>query len=98
MKYAAEVTFKIGSENESSYEESFDTLQDAVDFIESKASGHMMVTAYINNRRVKVRYGKVIGSDGEPFCTGQVWHDLFADYDYPKITPVDEFMGGHNRD
>lgn len=88
MPYAAEITFHRSSPNEFTYEDKFATLADAVAFIEHHTSGMGSVTAYINNKPVQLKNCKVVDSDGEPFCTNQAWHDVFANFHYPAIRTV----------
>jgi len=63
----------------------FDTLDEAVDWLKTLSASWHMCRGWINNREVNVKSGAVLGNDGSAFCINQVWHDLFADRDYPKI-------------
>ena len=84
MSYNTEITFHQGSSREWTYEDSFATLQEAVDHINHQAAGNMC-RAWINNREVRIRSCLVVGNDGEPFCTNAAWHDTFAPAAYPRI-------------
>lgn len=77
-EYKTEVTYHLGSNRAFRHESIYSTLQEAVERIESEASGHTMLRAWINNKQVKVRNGKVLGEDNEPLCTNPAWHELFA--------------------
>ena len=59
MLYAAEITYNRGSEREFTWEENFSTGGEAVDWIEKCAAGGGSVSAWINNERLNIRYGKV---------------------------------------
>lgn len=85
MPYNIEVIFKQGSINEYNYDETFNRLEDAIRRIEVVCRGYTFYRAWINNKEVRVRNGYIIGNDGQPFCSNQKWHDLFAIKDYPKI-------------
>lgn len=85
--YNIEITFHQGSEREFSIEETYLELEMAVCMISHHSKGNTP-RAWINNREVRVKNGAVLGADGDPFCTNQVWHDLYAPNSYPKITPI----------
>lgn len=78
MAYSTEVTFHQGTDREFTYTDSLGTLFKAVEQIEAVSSGMGCCRAYINNREVQVRYGKVLGHDGEPLSTNPEWFKIFA--------------------
>lgn len=86
--YLAEITFDQGGDNESTHYEDCDTLDEAVRKIEWWACGMGIVRAWINDREVRIRYGAVIGSDGDRFCTSPMWHEAFAPKHYPRVLPL----------
>lgn len=83
--YDISITFHQGTSREFGWDETHPTLQDAVDRLNTWATGSMICRAWINNKEVKVRNGAVIGTDGAAFCTNQAWHDVYAPLSYPKI-------------
>lgn len=76
--YEAEITFDILSDDEFTWYATYSTLQGAVDYIQRESRGRGHVRAFINNVRVEVQNGYVLGDDGEPFCTNEAWHEIFA--------------------
>lgn len=88
--YIASITYDIGHENESGEDQTFETLQGAVDWLNAGAIFGHTVTAHINNKRVNVLNKRLVGKDGTPFCTNPVWHELNTDTfpDYPVVRPL----------
>lgn len=77
--YNTEIIFHLGSEREFTYHHDAATIQDAVRWLDHESQGMSMVVAYINNVRVTRRDGKGwCAEDGEPVCTNEKWHDVFA--------------------
>lgn len=58
--FTAEWTIHQGTDRETTYEDTFDTREEAVAWIERWSAGHMVSRAWINNKEVTVRGGKVI--------------------------------------
>lgn len=84
--YDIEITYHEGSNSEYGYDETYPTLQTAVDRLNHLAAGHAdFATVRINGKRIMTRSCKLVGYDGEAFCTNQEWHDRFASAEYPKI-------------
>lgn len=76
--YDAEITYHKGSDREITYDSSFESLEEAVCFIEHHAAGHMSVNAWINNKSVKVKNGLVMDSQGNRLSNNEAWHNIFA--------------------
>lgn len=83
--YEAEVTFNIYSEKEFTWEESFDDLQKAVDWIKHVCLGQSGIT-YINGTQVYPRAGVLFDSKGNEVCSNPAYHEIFAPYGV-KIPP-----------
>jgi methionyl-tRNA formyltransferase len=86
--YEASVTFHQGSERENGYEENFATLKEAVEQIEHWVKGMgPLPRAWINNKEVTIQAGRVVDQTGEPLCTNEKWHEIFAKTD-EQIKPL----------
>lgn len=92
MTYQAEIWFRTKHDDLECMNESFDLLQDAIEWVQHHGNiGYAMAFsgAYINGKKLRttglLRVGQVVGDDGEPFCTNEVWHNIFAPVKYPRI-------------
>lgn len=88
MKYNLEVSYPTHNDEWDIYSQEFATLQECVDYAHNHIMKYhgFMSDVTINGKKIRVRNGKLFGSDYEPFCTNQSWHDIFADDSYPRIT------------
>ncbi len=78
------------------YEEAFQTLQAAIDYIECWAIGRGACRAWINNKEVILRNGRVVDGDGKPVCENPDWADVFAKR--PENIPADQDVLSRVRD
>lgn len=69
--------------------ESFDDLQECIDFFYRESIYFRQLicvcSVKINGRKIDCSRGYLADKDGNPISTNQAFHDLFADYDYPRI-------------
>lgn len=86
--YNASITYDIGSDTESGDDESFGTLQEAVEWLNRMAIYGATASAWINNKRVRLLNKRVVGNDLEPFCTNPDWHAITDNVEYPIIHPL----------
>jgi hypothetical protein len=68
-----EVEIRI-TEDDFAPDEVFVTLKEAIEHIERICRTHLCPTAWINNKKVRVQNGTVIGQDGNRLSTDQAWH------------------------
>lgn len=92
MTYHAEIWRRTRNEDLDVMDCTFDNLQDAIEWIEHHGNikyASAFSGAYINGKKLRgtgvLSIGKVVGDDGEPFCTNEVWHNVFAPVKYPRI-------------
>ena len=95
MKYQAEIWRRNRHEDLDFQSQEFDDLQDAIQWIEHEGNicyADCFSGAYINGKKLRttglLKVGKVVGDDGEPFCTNQIWHNVFAPVKYPRIEAI----------
>jgi len=92
MIYKAEIWRRSKYDDLDFQDASFDNLQDAIDWIQHEGNiryAGAFSGAYINGKKLRttgvLSVGQVVGDDGEPFCTNEVWHNVFAPVKYPRI-------------
>ena len=69
MTHTASITYRIGTERESGYDEKFETRHEAADWLVHMASGHGIVSAWLDGKRVTIKGGGIVE---EPMTEGQV--------------------------
>lgn len=88
MKYNLTISWK-DADGFDCDERSFDNLDDVVNYVDTfhhngfKHAKHIEID--INGRKIDRVNGKLVGKDGEYFCTNPIFHAVFADEDYPRV-------------
>jgi len=67
------------------HDDDFTTLPEAVAFINYWAKGRPFTRAWINSVPIRIHNCVAVRDDGQPLCTNQAWHDLFAAESYPRV-------------
>jgi hypothetical protein len=85
--YNAEIEFHEDSHRE----QDCATLQEAVDLLNAWGAGHQCARVWINNVEQRRKACTVVGLDGEPLCTNEQWHAIFAS-EQERIRPRAESL------
>lgn len=67
----------------------FDRLQDCIEYFDREVVYFRQMlnvcSVKINGRKIDCSRGYLADKDGNPISTNQAFHDVFADYEYPRI-------------